>query len=262
MTQSPLYDSFIAEYYDESPVVAARTQDIAFYRERARELGDPILELGCGTGRVALALGLAGHRVTGLDISSGMLNRFEAKLAGIAPDARARIRLVQGDMVVFDLGEKFRQVIIPFRPFQHLVETEEQLACLACVRKHLAPGGQLIVDFFQTDPRRMHDAEFLQERPIASYEMSEGRKVTLTERTAAFHQAEQCNDVEMIYSVTHADGRRERHAMAWRLRYFFRYEVEHLLARAGFRVEALYGGFDRSPFRSDSLEMVIVARAE
>ena len=64
-----LYDSFIADYYDESPLVRLRMQDVAFYRDAAREFGDPVLELGCGTGRIAMALAQVGKRVTGLDLS-------------------------------------------------------------------------------------------------------------------------------------------------------------------------------------------------
>lgn len=76
----------------------------------------------------------------------------------------------------------------------------------------------------------------------------------------AFHRAEQRNDVEMIYCVRYPDGREERRIMAWTLRYFFRYEVERLLARSGFRIAALYGNFDRSPLSDKSPDMIFVAQ--
>ena len=69
----------------------------------------------------------------------------------------------------------------------------------------------------------------------------------------------QRNDVEMIFCIGHRDGRQERMVFAWPLRYFFRYEIEHLLARCGFRITALYGNFDRAPIRDDSPEMIFVA---
>ena len=75
----------------------------------------------------------------------------------------------------------------------------------------------------------------------------------------AFHRAEQRNDVEMIYHVTYGDGRTERLPFAFTFRYFFRYEVEHLLARCRFRVIELFGDFDRSLLRDDSPEMIFVA---
>ncbi len=254
-----LYDSFIADYYDESPVVSARLQDVAFYREAVREFGDPVLELGCGTGRIMMALADAGKRITGLDLSERMLERAVKKRAALNKEARERVHLVQGDMARFDLGETFRLVIIPFRPFQHLLEVQQQVDCLDCVRKHLAPGGRLILDVFQTDAERMHDPVHMREMLVTEYATTDGRQVRITERVAAFHRAEQRNDVEMIFSIRHRDGRQERMVFAWPLRYFFRYEVEHLLARCGFRVTALYGNFDRTPIRDDSPEMIFVA---
>ncbi len=213
---SALYDSFIADYYDESPIVRGRLQDVAFYRDAARDFGDPI---------------------------------------------RERVHFVQGDMTRFDLGEKFRLVIIPFRPFQHLLEIQQQLDCLNCVRKHLAPGGRLILDVFQTDAERMHDPVHMRETLITEYRAANGRQVRISERVAAFHRAEQRNDVEMIFQVKHPDGRDERLVFAWTLRYFFRYEIEHLLARCGFRVVRLYGNFDRSPLSDASPEMIYVAES-
>ena len=266
---SAVYDGFIADYYDESPVVRGRLQDVAFYVDAAREFGDPVLELGCGTGRITMALAQAGYRVTGLDISARMLARAEQKRAALGREARERVHLVQGNMVRFDLGEKFRLVIIPFRPFQHLLETDEQVSCLESVRRHLrAEGrrfgersGRLIMDFFQTDPDRMHDPAYHEEKLIAEYDTPDGRHVRIMERVAAFHRALQRNDVEMIFYVKNSQSQEERLVFAWTLRYFFRYEVEHLLARCGFRVAVEYGNFERTPIRDDSPEMIFVAES-
>jgi SAM-dependent methyltransferase len=254
-----LYDSFIADYYDESPVVKGRLQDVAFYRDAARDFGDPVLELGCGTGRITMALAEAGKRVTGLDLSERMLERATKKRAALFTEDRERVHLVQGDMVQFDLGEKFRLAIIPFRPLQHLLKVEQQMNCLECVRKHLAPSGRLILDVFQTDAERMHDPIHMREMLVMEYNTADGRHIKIYERVAAFHRAEQINDVEMIYSVVHPGGRKERLVFAWPLRYFFRYEVEHLLARCGFQVAAEYGNFDWTPIQDDSPEMIFVA---
>ena len=256
---SALYDSFIADYYDESPVVKGRIQDVIFYRDAAREYGDPVLELGCGTGRITMALAEAGKRVTGLDNSERMLERAVKKRGALPVEVRERLHLVQGDMTEFDLGEKFRLVIIPFRPFQHLLEIEQQMDCLECVRKHLAPGGRLILDVFQTDAERMHDPVHMREAMITEYKTADGRAVRISERVAAFHRAEQRNDIEMIFSIKHKGGKLERLIFAWTLRYFFRFEVEHLLVRCGFRLKAEYGNFDRTPLEDASPEMIYVA---
>lgn len=255
-----LYDCFIADYYDSAPMVTQRTHDVAFYISTAKKYGDPVLELGCGTGRITVAIAEAGYRIVGLDVSEKMLERAAEKRAHLRREARERLHLVQGDMTRFELNEQFRTVVIPFRPFQHLLETEQQMGCLNCVRKHLVPGGRLILDFFQTDPERMYDPMFEKEALLMEYNLPDGRHVALSERVAAFHRASQQNDVEMIFQVTHPAGKQERLVMAWSLRYFFRYEVEHLLARSGFQLEAIYGDFDRSPLADASPEMIFVAR--
>lgn len=264
-----LYDGFIADYYDESPLVRGRTQDVSFYLDAVHQHGDPVLELGCGTGRITLALAQAGHRVTGLDISERMLQRCEQKRAALPRETRERVHLVQGDMTKFDLGEKFRVVIIPFRPMQHLLETPQHVACLESVKKHLWSSGRrsgdkrgrLILDVFQTDAERMHDPVYQKEDLVTEYSMPDGRHVRIAERVAAFHRAEQRNDVEMIFYVKDGHGKEERLVFAWTLRYFFRYEVEHLLARCGFRARAVYGNFDRSPLADTSPEMIFVAES-
>src|SRR5260370_29589963 len=127
---SELYDSFIADYYDESPVVGRRLQDVAFYRDAVREFGDPVLELGCGTGRITIALSEAGKRITGLDLSGRMLERAVKKRAALRVEARERLHLIQGDMARFDLGETFRLGIIPFPPFRHLLGGAQKVDCV------------------------------------------------------------------------------------------------------------------------------------
>src|SRR5215475_3680498 len=141
-----LYDSFIADYYDTSPMVTMRTQDVAFYSRAAHQYGDPVLELGCGTGRVTLAIAEAGYRIVGLDISEKMLERAAEKRRVLGRETQERMQLLQGDMTRFELDEKFRLIIIPFRPFQHILEVEDQIRCLECAKKHLARDGRLIVD--------------------------------------------------------------------------------------------------------------------
>jgi SAM-dependent methyltransferase len=256
---APSYEAFVAEYYDYLPIIKGRA-DVDFYLEFAGQRGGPILELGCGTGRILLPLAAAGHNITGLDLSPHMLARCRAKLGAHPHEVQDRIQLVEGNMTSFELGKTFRLIFIPFRPFQHLQSVDDQIACLRAVHRHLAPGGKFVLDFFHTDPRRMHDPAYLEES--AQHEegkLPDGRRVRLAERTVAFHRAAQVNDVELIYYVTHPDGRTERLVHAFSVRYFFRYEVEHLLARCGFRVAELFGNFDRSPLNDASADMLFIA---
>ncbi len=168
----------------------------------------PQMRLGCGTGRITMALAQMGKRVTGLDLSERMLERAARKRAALNKEERERVHLVQADMAQFDLGEKFQLVIIPFRPFQHLLEVRDQVACLERVRKHLRPGGRLILDVFQTDAQRIHDPVHMRESPLVEYKTHDGRQVRISERVAAFHRAEQRNDVEIIYAIEHPNEKK------------------------------------------------------
>lgn len=253
---------FVAEYYDYLPVARGRS-DIEFFLSYARQAGGPMLELGCGTGRVLLPAAAAGYRVVGLDFSEPMLARCRVKIASDFKSAGENIRLVQGDMTRFDLGEAFALITLPFRPFQHLLWVEEQLACLNCIHRHLARQGKLILDLFHTDPGRMHDPLYNKEsKPYPEVTLPDGRRLRLADRIVAFHRGEQRNDVELILYVTHPDGGTERLIEAFPVRYFFRYEVEHLLARTGFRVVELFGNYDKSPLRDDSPEMIFIAKKQ
>jgi SAM-dependent methyltransferase len=218
-----------AEFYDAFGPSAGR-RDVAFFVDEAQRSGGSVLELGCGTGRVAIPTARAGVEICGLDASAEMLARFREKLAAEPADVRRRVSLVQGDRRAFDLGRRFRLVTLPFRPFQHLVRVEDQLACLARIRARLADDGRLILDLFNPWLRHLTDDSRLDERP-------EGEPFALP------------------------DGRRERIVERFPMRHLFRYEAEHLLVRAGFEVEALYSDYGRSPFGThDPGELIFVAR--
>lgn len=261
MTQHGGYEvaPFVAEYYDAVPPYATR-RDVPFYVECARSAPGTVLELGCGTGRVLIPTARAGCQIVGLDLSPFMLATCGEKLAREPKDVRERVRLVQGDMTDFELGETFGLVTTPFRPFQHLVTVEEQLACLRCVSRHLAPTGRLILEMFHVSPKRIAGTPSTDEaEDFPEVGLPDGRRFRRTSRITAYHRSGQINDVELIYYAMHPDGRIERHVQAFPFRYFFRYEVEHLLARCGFRVVHLYGDFDRSAFADHSPEMIFVA---
>lgn len=93
-------------------------QDVPFYVEAARESGGPVLELGCGTGRVLIPTARAGIETVGFDLSAGMLEACQRRLRAEPPELRDRVSLHRGDMRNFDLGRTFRLVTIPFRPFR------------------------------------------------------------------------------------------------------------------------------------------------
>ncbi len=137
------------ELYD---AIYADRDDIGFWQALAADANGPVLELGCGTGRVLLPLARAGLEITGLDFSAAMLARCRARLGAEPPEVRGRVRLVEADMTSFDLGRRFAAITCPFGGFQQLRTVEQQLACLDRCREHLLPGGTLVLDLPNPDP--------------------------------------------------------------------------------------------------------------
>jgi SAM-dependent methyltransferase len=254
---------FIAEYYDTS-YNQRNSTDIEFYIDYAKKSGGRTLELGCGTGRVLVPTAAAGCEITGMDLSDYMLQKCRAKLAGQPEAVKKRAKLIQGDMTNFKTGEKYALITLPFRPFQHLLSVAEQKACLGCIHKHLKPQGKLIFDVFNPNPVRLvPNPEYMQEREdLPETQLPDGRKVRRASRAVSYHREQQYNEYELIYYVTHPDGRKERLVDAFPLRYFFRYEMEHLLELCGFKVTGLFGNFDQSPFTNDSPEMIFVTQKQ
>ena len=136
---------FYARTYDES--VPDWPGEMDFYQEMAGEVkrhGGKVLEIACGTGRVAIRLAQNGVNVVGLDLSTKMLEVAQQKSGGLE-----NIRWVQGGMRSFELGEAFDLVIIPGHSFQNLNTSQDQVACLECIQRHLSPGGFLVVHLDQ-----------------------------------------------------------------------------------------------------------------
>jgi SAM-dependent methyltransferase len=248
---------FVAELYDASYMERG---DVDFYVELAKKSRGRTLELGCGTGRILVPTARAGCEITGLDLSSFMLEKCRETMRREPPEIRDRIRLVEGNMADFDLEETYSLVTTPFRSFQHLLTPEEHRSCLRCAHKHLRNGGGLVLEVFHPYLPRLHDTKYMEEEEITPWiELPDGRRFRRTTRTIGFHREKQYNDIEIIYYVTLPDGREERYVQAFPMRYFFRYEMEHMLELEGFRVTDLFGDFNRSEFVHDSPEMIFVA---
>jgi SAM-dependent methyltransferase len=252
-----------AELYDYVVPYTERA-DVPFFVDAALASGGPVLEVGCGTGRILIPTARAGLHITGLDISPSMLAICHQRLQTEPPEVQSRVHLVQADMRAFDLAQTFALITLPFRPFQHLITVEDQLACLATLHRHLAPGGRLILDLFNPSLNFLTSNDVGQELGAEpEFSLPDGRRVTRRSKIAARDYFTQVNQVELIYYITHPDGREERLVHAFPFRYLFRFEAEHLLARAGFAVEHLYADYDLSPYGSKYPgELIFVARKE
>jgi SAM-dependent methyltransferase len=256
------YNEFQAEYYDCVYDTHIRTdRDVNFFTDYSGKAGGRTLEMGCGTGRVLIPTAMSGCEITGLDVSPYMLAKCREKLGRQPAAVQRRVRLVQGDMTGFDTGETYKLITIPFRPFQHLITVEEQKSCLECAHRHLDSGGLLVFDVYRPYFSRLEpNPEYMVEREDApETRLPDGRRLRRANRTAGFHPELQYNEIEMIFYVTHPDGRNERLVQSFPMRYFFRYEMEHLLGLCGFKVVDLFGDFDSSEYSGSSPEMIFVA---
>ena len=255
-----LYESFSAEVYDHVVPYAAR-EDIDFYVDESRRCGGEVLEIGCGSGRVLLPIARAGVAITGVDHAEAMLARCHQKLKQESQDLQDRVRLHKADMRAFDLGRRFALITTPFRVFQLVTSVEEQLATLACLRRHLSADGRLILDLYSprldllasdvTGVEQAHEPEFI---------LPDGRRVVRCHRILERDLARQVMHAEFVYHVTLPRGEHQTIRDAFRMRWIFRYEAEHLLARAGFRVEAVYADFSRQSYDEGlGKELILVA---
>jgi SAM-dependent methyltransferase len=249
-------DEIVARYYDleHDDLVA----DAALYSELARESGGPVLELGCGTGRILLALSRAGHKIVGLDQSAPMLARAEAKLRGRA-DLRGAWRLVHADARQFDVQERFALILAPLDFLGYFATIEDQLAVLATARRHLAAEGRLVLDVtfpgvsFYTQPDGVLVLQW-------SHALPSGEDVTKW-WVRELDPGRQILRLTALYDVRAADCTMRRWVYPLDLRYYHRFELELLLARAGFRVKSIFGSYAMDDLRADSARMLLIAAA-
>ncbi len=235
--------------------------DVEYFCKLAKTAGR-VLELAAGTGRVTIPMARVGARVTGIEIAPNMLESAATRVAGEGKDVRKRVTLYEGDVRKFALKSRFPLIVIPFRAFQHLHEVADQRACLECCREHLTRQGRLVVNLF--DPNLRILAENLgpnasASRKVGEAKLKDGYVSAYATRIAC--PEEQRFEEEWVYEMFDQQGRSQwRRARHIRLRYFFRYEMEHLFELCGLQVEKLEGGFNGQPYRHGGEQIWTVKR--
>lgn len=134
---------------------ARRSSDVDYYTDLASRVRGPVLEYGCGNGRISLAMARVGVPVVGVDLSRAMLDDLAERLAAEPAEVRGRVRLIEADMRTLELDERYALVICPFNAFLHLYERSDVEAFLARVAAHLAPGGRFVFDVSMPDPSEL-----------------------------------------------------------------------------------------------------------
>ena len=246
----------LARLYDAFPFDA----DLPLYLELATAQGGRLLEVACGTGRVLVPLAQAGFHVIGLDASPFMLDIAREKLGAAGPEIEARARLVQGDMRSFALGETFDLAIIAAKSMAYLTSRADQQRTLRAVAGHLRPGGLLALDLMNPSPAWLLEPPGSLRQDLVQDVGDQGITVARTEAVVSTDLASQVRVIRSAYEIVGADGSVTKRFVEWPYRYIYRFEAELLLEQAGFEVEALYGGYEREPFASESRTMLFLAR--
>lgn len=248
------FDRF-ARFYDLD--YESLQEDMALYLGFAERAGGPLLELGCGTGRLLLPLARAGFQVVGVDMSPRMLELAQAKVdaAGLSD----RVHLHLADMRQVQMSQQFGMAFIAINSFMHLTTLEDQLLALRAWRSLLLPGGLLIVDVDNPDPRHLLEADGRLDLHGRWFDPSSGATV-LKQVSRTLDTARQLQHVLFIYDEVLPDGQLRRTLAPFLARYLYRFEGELLLDKAGYVVEQVYGSYDLDPYTSDSERMIFVAR--
>lgn len=222
--------------------------DIPFYVEQSVKFGDPVLELACGTGRVTIPIAKAGFDITGIDISSSMLN----SAAVDAADAGAKVNFVKSDIRSFNLERKFQLIICPFNAIAHLLDLKSVIATFLRVKKHLNKEGKFIFDFFNPSFERLFRDES-KRYPVDEYQDPDSNEKVILTESNHYDRATQINYIKWYYKI---GEREEVHNLDMRM--FFPKELDALLQLNGFRIHDKFGDFDGSEFTENSGRQVMI----
>ncbi len=241
----PIY--FDGEHYD---AMTERKIDIPFYKRQVEKYGDPVLELGCGTGRITIPIAKEGHKIIGLDISKELLRRAKSK----AEKSDLEIDWIRDDMRTFSLNKRFNLIFVPFNSIHHILTLEDMEMLLKNVKNHLRPEGRFIIEFFNPDLDILtRDPE--EEYPVMEYDHPETRgSVEITEKVR-YEKASQLMHLTWFYEYGDTTKKRE-----WTNRIWFPKEVHEVLKYNGFKIEHKYGDFDESEFTNNSGQQIVICK--
>lgn len=257
------YDD-LAELYDaENEHHAMLQEDVPFFlgqmprRPRGRQ---SVLELACGTGRAAIPIAQAGHRVVGIDFDPAMITiaRRKAEFVGLT---KRELDLRVGNALKLDLGRRFDWVCILFNTFLAFSTLQQQDACLEVVKRHLKPNGRFFMDILQPNVALMGQEKSRDLDPQLFYAPTLGSNVLKTidvERDPS----RQLERVTFRYRWHDRNGRPrpKQRVMKFDMTFLFPRELKLLLERHGLSIEAMWGNYDGSALDADSPRMIVRAR--
>jgi len=250
-----------AKYYDHAYAAKPDLVDLPFYLNLAREIGGPVLELACGTGRVLLPTARAGIEIHGLDNSTAMLQILRANLEREPSEVRNRVSIFAGDIRSFRAPKKYRLVTIPFRPMQHMHTLDDQLNALRTAAAHLDHNGILAFDVFY--PKYDLLATGMGEE-ILELEWRPGpdpaRVVRRFFRKDSLDKIQQNFTATFFYRTCVGETLVEEESEAFKMTYYTYPQLRALFLLAELEPVAEYGSFEKAPLNNQSDEMIFILR--
>jgi SAM-dependent methyltransferase len=244
----------IAEYYDaEYSGLRMLEEDVPFFMGQLPRKRLDILELCAGTGRAAIPLAQAGHRIVAVDYAPDMLELARRKRESVGLN-EAKLELLNRDVLKLDLKKRFDWVCIFFNTFLAFTTPEQQDRVLQSVLKHMKPRGRFWLDIFHPDVALIADPKLENQDASAFFVPSLNRTVFKTHRIC--RTGPQTERVEFHYEWFDEMGRKTRESMDISITFMFERELRLLLERNGLKVERLWGNYDGSGVKTDSPRLI------
>jgi ubiquinone/menaquinone biosynthesis C-methylase UbiE len=241
----------MADFYDV--LFAERTIDIPFWEELAKQLGSPLLEFACGTGRLTFPMARAGMDIVGIDVSEAMLAKAYINLQKEEVAVQKRMTFLKAEISSFDIKRKFSAILSPWG--FHAVSKEEQDQCLRQVKKHLLPGGHFVVD---TENIRDLEENLTYHKLLAVSEVpSEDFTIVRQEYMTWSAATKTVNKIFFVDKIK-TDGTMKRFIARRTERVYTNSYMQDLLREHGFVIETMYGFYDFRPYEDAHSERSII----
>jgi SAM-dependent methyltransferase len=247
------YPAFFAEFYDIIYSKVRGISDVEYYLGLIGKSGGKILEIGAGTGRIMAEAFEKGADIYGIDTSPAMIDVLRSKL----PD-KEQNRVFLKDARYMNLGMEFDLIIAPFRMFQHIHETDDQIVLLNNVYTHLKPGGRFVFDVFVPNQKFILDG--IDDAVTFEGEYEPGKNL-IVKASSHSDTARQISNISVSVQWDDAEGAQN---MKWnsKIRYFYRYELENLVRLSKLRLVNIYGDFSGNEISDKSEDFVIVCEKD
>ncbi len=225
--------------------------DLKFYKKWLPKNKDArILELCCGTGRLTLPIAKDGYNISGVDITSSMLEQAQVK----ASEAGLEIEFIEADIRTLDLSEKYDLIFIPFNSIHHLYQNKDLFQALNVVKNHLKENGFFLLDCYNPNIKYIIEGE-KEQKVIAEYITEDGRKVLIKQKMR-YENKTQINRIEWHYYINDEFDSIQNLDM----RLFFPQELDSYLESNGFDIIHKFGGFQEEEFNDNSEKQIFVCQ--